>query len=162
MAKRLFLALLALAALFYGGRGLVRFLASDETKIRRIVAGMEDAYNEGRPGSCVGPLARGWRHEGSEIDREMLLGGLFQTARDRDRETRQLRSKVEVDEEAAAIVVTGEQATLTVEAVFSRLRGGAWSETWRARVTAELADGDDGWEIVRSRHEDVAGTHLGR
>ena len=162
MAKRLFLALLALVALYYGGRGLVRFFASDETKIRHLVAGMEAAYNDGRPGSCVAPLARKWRHEGSEIDRELLLGGLFQTARDRDRETRQLRSKVEVDEEAAAIVVTDEEATLTVEAVFSRLRGGEWNETWRARVTAELEDGDDGWKIVRSRHEDLAGTHLGR
>jgi hypothetical protein len=69
---------------------------------------------------------------------------------------------VEVDEEAAAIVVAGDHATLTIEATFSRLRAGQWAETWRARLTAELEDGDDGWEIVKSRHEDVTGTHLGR
>ena len=160
--KRVLLALLALLCLFLGGRGLARFFASDETKIRRLVAGMEEAYDEGRPGSCVGPLARDWHHEGSEIDRQLLLGALFQTARDRDSQTRELRSRVEVDEEAAVIVVDGERATLRLEAVFSRLRQGQWSESWRARIEAELVDGDDGWEIVHSRHEDVTGTHLGR
>ena len=101
-------------------------------------------------------------HEGHSIDRQLLLGALFQAARERDRETRELLSKVEVDEDAAAITVEGERATLACEALFSRLRRGTWEEAWRARFTAELVDGDDGWEIVRSRHEDLRGTHLGR
>ncbi|HEX6885131.1 MAG TPA: hypothetical protein VF530_17285 [Planctomycetota bacterium] len=160
--KRVLLAIAAVAALFLGVRGLVRHLAPDEVKIRRLVAAMEAAYNEGDPSGCVAPLARDWRHAGSEIDRRMLLGALFQTARDREKETRQLRSRVEVDEEAARVAVDGERATLTLEAVFARLRGGEWSETWRARIEAELVEGDDGWEIVQSRHEDLTGTHLGR
>ena len=162
MTKRILLALLALAGLYFGGRSLVRFFASDETKIRRLVAQMEEAYNEGSPGSCVGPLAKDWRHEGYELDRELLLGALFQTARDRDRETRQLRTKVEVDEDAVEVSVDGEHATLTTEATFSRLRAGAWEESWRLCITAELQDGDDGWEIVKSRHQDLRGTQLGR
>ena len=162
MTKRILLALLALAALYYGGRSLVRFFASDETKTRRLVAQMEEAYNEGSPGSCVGPLAKDWRHEGYEIDRELLLGALFQTARDRDRETHQLRSKVDVDEDAVEVTVDGEHATLTTEATFSRLRAGKWEESWHLCITAELQDGDDGWEIVKSRHQDLRGTQLGR
>ena len=162
MARRLLLVPLALALGWFGVGYVVRLFASDETKIRWLVEQMEEAYNTGRPGTCVGPLARNWRHQGSEIDRELLLGALFQTARDRDKETRQLRSRVEVDADAAAIAVEGERATLVLEAVFSRLRQGEWSETWRARLEAELEDTDDGWKIVTSRHQDLGGTHLGR
>jgi hypothetical protein len=162
MVKKLLGLALALGALYVVGAWLVDLFTSDETKIRRIVAGMEEAYNEGRPGSCVGPLAKDWRHEGHEIDRELLLGALFQTARDRDRETKELRTRVEVDEEAAEVSVDGERASLACDATLSRLRAGQWSETWRVHIEAELADGDDGWEIVESRHRDLAGTHLGR
>lgn len=160
--QRILLAAFALLALFFGGRGLVRFLASDETKIRRIVAEMEAAYNEGRPGACVSPLAKDWHHEGSEIDRELLLGALFETARDRDRETRQLRTHVDIDEDAARIQVDGEHATLALDATFSRLRAGQWEPTWRVAFEAELENGSDGWGIVKSRHEDRSGTLLGR
>ena len=105
--RKALLSILAIVGLFLGVRGVVRFLASDETKIRWLVEQMEEAYNDGRPGSCVGPLAKDWKHEGYSIDREMLLGGLFQAARERDKETRQLRSRVEVDEDALEIAEIG-------------------------------------------------------
>ena len=162
MAKKILLPLFALLSLYFGAGFLIRFFASDETKIRWRIADMEEAYNAGRPGACVAPLARDWHHEGSSIDREMLLGGLFQAARERDKQTGGLRSRVEVDEDAAQIAVNGARATLAVEARFSRLRAGAWEDAWRVRFEAELVDGDDGWQIVKSRHEDLAGTHLGR
>lgn len=162
MAKRILFALIALVVLFLGARSLLRFFSSDETKIRRLVAQMEEAYNAGKPGSCVGPLSKDWRHEGYELDRELLLGALFQAARERDKETRQLRTRVEVDEQAVVVTVDGEHATLATEATFFRLRAGAWEESWRMRIEAELSDGDDGWEIVKSRHQDERGTHLGR
>jgi hypothetical protein len=162
MLKKILLPLVALIALYLGAGLVIRFFASDETKIRWLVAQMEEAYNAGRPGSCVGPLAKDWRHEGYSIDREQLLGGLFQAARERDRETRELRTRVEVDEEAVEVTLDGSRATLATEARFFRLRAGAWEPSWHLRVTAELEDGDDGWEIVKSRHEDLAGTHLGR
>ena len=162
MARKILLSLLALAGLYLGVGLVVRFLASDETRIRWLIEQMEEAYNDGRPGSCVGPLARDWKHEGYSIDREMLLGGLFQAARERDKETRQLRSRVEVDEDALEIALDGERATLATEAVFSRLRAGQWERTWHLRIQAELVDGDEGWKIVKSRHEDLSGTHLGR
>jgi len=153
---------LALAVLALGVNWLVGVLESDETKIRRMLASMEDAYNRGDPGDCVAPLARDWRHAGTELDRQLLLGALFQVARERDRETKVLKTRVAVDEDAATVAIDGASATLACEAVFSRLRAGEWTETWRMRAEAELVDGDDGWEIVRSRHEDEAGTHLGR
>lgn len=162
MAKKILLPLFALLVLYLGIGLVIRFFASDETKIRWLVAQMEQAYNAGRPGACVGPLAKAWRHEGYELDREMLLGGLFQAAREREKETRQLRSKVEVDEDALEVVVNGERATLSTQAVFWRLRAGSWVQSWHLRIQADLVDGEEGWEIVKSRHDDLAGTHLGR
>lgn len=162
MIRKLLLPVFALAVLYVLGAWLVELFTSDDTKIRRVVARMEAAYNAGKPGSCVGPLSRDWRHEGHEIDRDLLLGALFQTARDRDQETRELRTRVEVDEDAAEIAVDGETATLAAEATFFRRRAGAWEESWRIRVSAELANGADGWEIVKSLHQDLRGTHLGR
>jgi len=160
--KKVALVLAALLALYLGVGWLIRMLASDETKIRWLVEGMEQAYNTGDAGDCVAPLARNWRHEGYEIDRQFLLGAVFQASRERDKETREMLTRVDVDEDALAITVDGERATLAAEAVFSRLRKGEWQETWRIRVEGELVDGEDGWEILRTRHSDVRGTHLGR
>lgn len=144
-------------------RWLVLALASDETKIRRLVERMEAGYDEGQPSKCVGPLAEDWQHAGYELDRELLRGALLQTAlQDRDRETKELLTRVDVLPESLAITVDGETASLACEVVFSRLRKGAWEETWRMRAAADLVDGEDGWEIVRSRHEDLRGTQLGR
>lgn len=162
MLRRALLPLLALGAAYLAVAGLIELFTSDETKIRRLVAQMEEAYNDGDPGDCVEPLAADWRHEGHELDRQMLFGALLQTARERDRETKQLRTRVEIDEDATVIVVDGDRATFTCDAVFFRLRAGAWAESWRMRAEAELVDGDYGWEIVRSRHADERGTHLGR
>ena len=162
MAKKLVLALLALVALYLGIAWLVRLFTPDETKIRRLVAQMEDAYNRGNPGDCVEPLARDWRHERYALDRQLLFGALLQTAQERDHETRALLTRVAIDEDAATVNVQEGGAQLELEALFERRRAGEWHETWRIRVEAELADGDDGWEIVKSRHQDVRGTHLGR
>lgn len=160
--KKILIGLVALTVLYLGTTFLIRSLASDETKIRWLVAGMEEAYNGGHAGQCVAPLAKNWRHAGTELDRELLLGALFQASRERDPKTRQHLSRVEVDEDAAAVTVTGERATFGADATFSRLRRGAWEETWRLRIEAELENGADGWEIVASRHTDLRGTHLGR
>lgn len=156
------LGLAALPLLYLGSGLVIRWFASDETEIRWIVEGMEEAYNVGDPSGCVESIARTWRHAGSELDRQMLFGALLRIAQERDRETRALRSRVAVDPEAAEIVVTGDTATLTLDAAFERRRGEEWQPSWQVRITAELVDGDDGWEIVTSRHEDLAGTHLGR
>jgi hypothetical protein len=161
LVKKIALGLVALAALYLGCRWLVRALASDETRIRWLVERMEQGYDEGDPGDCVGPLAADWRHEGYELNRELLFGGLLQIAmQERERETRELLTRVELS--GLRISVSGDTAELECEAAFSRRRRGEWQETWRMRAWAELVDGDDGWEIVRSRHQDLRGTELGR
>jgi len=162
MAKKVLLPIVALVALYAGVAIVVRTFTPDETKIRHLVRGMEEAYNRGAPGDCVGPVAHEWRHEGYGLDRQLLFGALLQTAQERDRETRELLTRVAIDEDATAVTVQDDRAEVELEARFERRRGGEWRETWRIRVTAELVDGAHGWEIVRSRHEDLNGTHLGR
>lgn len=156
------LTLASLPLAWLGSGFVLRWFASDETKIRWLVESMEESYNVGDPSDCVEPIAADWRHAGTEMDRRMLFGALLSIAQERERETRQLRSRVEIDEEAAKIVLAGERATLTLDAQFLRKRSDEWQPSWHVRITAELVDGDDGWEIVSSRHEDLAGTHLGR
>ena len=152
--------------LWFTGRWLHYRLASDEQKIRWQVEEMLEGYNTAQPGMAVGPLDPDWRHEGhGELDRELLRGALFRVAmNDRDRETRELTSRVALVEDSLVIEVAGDTAALEFEAVFSRRKRGdeEWTERWRLRIEAELEDGDDGWKIVRSRHEDLAGTQLSR
>jgi len=160
--RRWVLIVAALAALYLGARALLGALASDETRIRRLVEQMEQGYDHGDVGDCLGPIARDWRHEGHELTREDLRGALLQASFERDRETRQLTTAVDVEPDSLVITVDGDHATLSAVAAFKRLRAGAWQESWRARIEAELVDGEDGWQIVKSRHEDLAGTLLGR
>ncbi len=163
MLKRTLLLLSTVPVLYFGALLLWRALASDETKIRWLVEGMEEGYNEGRPRACFGPLALDWRHENYELDRELLRGALIRTAlQDRDPRTKELLTKVELDDESLAITVDGDRASLECDLTFWRLRSGVWDQVWSMHATAELAEGDDGWKIVRSRHEDRRGTQLGR
>lgn len=155
--------LATVAVAFVVGRWVVLSMVSDETKIRWLVERMEEGYDDGDLSDCVGPLSDDWHHEGYLVDRERLKLGLFQAFREeRDRDTGKRTSKVDVDEDGMQIAVDGDEATLTAEAVFSRLRGEAWEDTWNIRVEAHLEKGDDGWKIVRTSHEDLKGTQLSR
>lgn len=160
--KRVLLAIAGLVALALCVRWVVLAFVSDATKIRRIVEDMEAAYDAGNPGEVVDPLAFDWHHDGVELDRRMLFGALLGVARDRDRTTGEVRTRVDVAPEALVIAVEGDHATLEAEAVFERRRGEDWQETWRVVFDADLEKRGGDWTIVRSAHRDVRGTHLGR
>jgi hypothetical protein len=160
--KRLALLLVAVALTSFLGRALYRALASDETKIRWMVADMVRGYDEGDVGDCIGAFAESWRHEGSEITRELLRGALIQTALERDPATKRQSSRVEIQAESLVVTVAGDKARLECEARFSRLRHGEWEPTWDLHAEAELEKGEHGWRIVQSRHRDLRGTELGR
>ena len=152
-----------LAFAFFLGRWLFIALASDETRIRWLVERMEQGYNRADVGDCVGPLADDWSHEGYAVDRDLIANAIrADYLRDRDRETKELRRRVDVDEETLDILVDGEKALLSVEVSFERLDRGEWAETWALRAAAELRATEDGWRIHRTRHEDLRGTQLSR
>ncbi len=161
--KRALLVVSAVFFLFFLGRWIVIALASDETKIRWLVENMEDGYNEADAGDCIGPLAEDWTHEGYEVERELIADGIRRDyLQDRDRDTKKLLRRVDIDEDTLVVEVDGDTARFTVEVIFERLQNGEWEETWRMRAHAELRAGDDGWKIHRTRHEDLSGTQLSR
>ena len=160
---RALLAVLGLVALWFLGRALVYALVSDETRIRWHVESMAEGYNEGDVGDAIGPIHRDWKHEGTELSRDLLHGGLVREFfQDRDRETRKLLRRVAIDGESIEVRVTDDRAEVELEAAFERMEDGAWVPRWRARIHGELERGDDGWSFRRTRHENLEGTQLSR
>ncbi len=161
--KRGLTVLLATVIVVLGVRAIARSLASDETKIRWRIESMVEGYNTGDVGDAIGPLAKDWRHEDFPYDREAIRGGLIrESLQDRDRETGKLRRRVELDADTLSIQTADDTATLEVEASFQKLEGDEWTERWRARISGDLRNGENGWFLFASRHEDLVGTPLSR
>lgn len=161
--KRFLFGLLALVIIVLGGRAIVRSLASDETKIERLVESMIAGYNAGDVGDTLRPLAKDWSHEGLSWGRQDLRQGLIaEFFQDRDPKTKKLMRRADWDPESLVIEVTGDTATFELDATLSRSRGGAWEVKWRIHLTAELELGSNGWFIQRTRHDDLEGTLLSR
>jgi len=161
--KHVLFVLAASVMAFVLGRMVILAFVSDETKIRWLIQEMEEGFNDGDLSDCIGPLHTDWKHDGHSMNRDYLKGGLFQTFREeRDRDTGRRTSKVEVDLESFSVEVEDEQARFEVEALFSRFKRDAWEETWHIRVFGDLEQGEDGWKITRTRHDDLSGTQLSR
>lgn len=160
---RFLLALAAVPLLWFGGRALVRLLASDETLIRWAIEDMEEGYNEGDVGDAIGPVHERWAHEGYEFDRELLRAVLVgEFLQDRDPETKKLLRRVRLVEDSLVVEAEGDGARARVEAVFSRREQGEWRDVWHAHVESDWRRTEDGWRLTSSRHEDRAGTQLSR
>ena len=67
------------------------------------------------------------------------------------------RFRYRVDFDWDELEVVGDTASVLVTVLFERLRGESWETRWKARIEAELRDGDEGWEITRTRHETLEG-----
>jgi hypothetical protein len=158
MARYLTLAALALL-LAWGGCVLWRGLASDETQIRWRIEEATEAFNAARPGSTVAPLADAWWDRTSGIHKDtlhQLLVGLMLQEKD---EGGRFRYAVLVPPESLAIEVLEDgKAHATLEAAFFRTLGGERKLQWRFALEADLAEGDDGWEIVATEHRTLEGS----
>ena len=157
--KRLLLVGLPLLVLgVFGLRWAIHALASDETRIRWMVEAMEEGFNDGSAKGATGGLGRDWRHEGMDgLDAETLRGMLLREFMELRRRDGELSVRIEVPEDTLAITVDGESATLECEALMERRREGKWTGAWRSRIEGELRKGEEGWEILRTRHEDLEG-----
>lgn len=162
--KRALLILLALPILWFASRALMHAFASDETLIRWQLEAMREGYNEGKMSYVVRPIHEDWRHEGSSVDRDLVKRGLLQEfLQDRHPKTKKLMRRLDFDENALDLRVEGAEAELVLEVWFSRLQGGEeWREVWRARIEADLTKTDDGWRLLRTRHEDLKGSSRSR
>jgi hypothetical protein len=160
------LAILVLIALgIFGVRKLVSLFVPDETRIRELVLGMAEGFNDSNPLAISGALDSSWIHEGGSIDRTELTRALaFTFWQDRTELKRRFRRRVELDEETLAIEIGdgSTDATVSCEVRFFVLRGEEWEPDWNARFEATLKRSGGGWSIAASRHTDLAGRGLGR
>ena len=159
--KRIFLALLLVIAGYVGGRWIVDFFVSDETKIRNAVEEMVEGFNEGSGKRATSGLAETWTHGKTEMRRQELRGYLLsEFQQQRSQKARRLTVRVEVPEETLVVTVNGDSAEMVLEANFEKLGGEEWKPLWRMRVTATLSKLEDGWRIVRTEKEDLEGRGL--
>ncbi len=157
--KRVVVLVLALAGLGFGVRALVRALASDETKIRRVVEAMADGFDRTRMDPILEGLDRTYADETSGATRQDLreaLAYLFLTAKDETTKAFPYRAKVEI----GPVAVHRPTAECAAEVRFVDLRGGKETAAWEIGVRLALARGDDGWKIVTSRYETTSGRML--
>ena len=134
-------------------------LSSDETKIRWLLEGGVEAFNDVRPKSAVAPFADDWVDRTSGVRRDRLHTALVAMAfQERGHKSGIFPWVLTLPEERLMITVLGDdRAKATFECVLTRNAKNGSETAWRFRVDAELRDGDDGWEITATEHETLEG-----
>ena len=132
----------------------------EETRIRRMVERLQEAFNEGRAGEIAASLTEDFSDPESRLSREEIRGFLIRFfLTERDRRTRELRYLVRVEREEVQVEVRSEEpaaAALEATARFFERRG----EPRLVGVlvfSAELKKVDGEWRIARARHRTTEG-----
>jgi hypothetical protein len=162
--RKLLIAALAGGALFIAISFLVRAFESPETKIRRRLEQMAADFDGGRAGPC----ARGLAEEFVDTTTGAGVGDVHavlvrMTFAERDPKTNEFLHRVAFPEDSMAIRLDAadpERATVDLVAVFEEKRGSEWKVEWRVAIAAEMAEGDDGWQVLRTTHETLEGARL--
>jgi hypothetical protein len=157
--KRVLLLVAAAIVLWIGGRALVRALAPDATKIRRLVETMADGFDRTRMDPVLAGLDKEFLDETSGATRQDVREGLaylFFTAKDETSKAFPYRARVEI----RSIDVQRPNATCDADVHFVDLRGGKETPAWDIGVHFELARGEDGWKIKKSNYQTRSGRML--
>jgi hypothetical protein len=158
--RRFFLSALAVIALFFGGRAIVRAFASDETKIRWQLDSMAEGFNETRNGAVLAGLAPDFLDETHGADRQLVRAALARLFfESKDPVTKAFPYRVELPREALEIDVGSPANTATVELVarFFEKHAGEEQVRWEIAVSAELVERDGEWLVQRSEVRTVSG-----
>jgi hypothetical protein len=154
--KRILLVVAIAIGLFLAGRALVLGLASDETKIRRVVAHMADGFDRSQMTPILDGLTLDYEDETSGARRPDLreaVAYLFFEAVDES--TKRFAYRVEVD--VRRVAVDRETAECDLDARFLELRGGTESPAWDIAVNATFVHGSEGWRIRRTKYTTRSG-----
>jgi hypothetical protein len=162
--KKIVLAVLAIAVLFFGGRALLRALVSDETKIGWVVDDMIEGFNETDNDQVREGLDVNFLDEAYGVDRELVrlaLAHLFFNAK--DPATKKFLYHAEHTLGPVAIT-KGESgaksATTDLEVTFSKRKGDALEPAWKIRVHATLEQKDGRWRFFRTTTSTLSGAQL--
>ncbi|MFT4541271.1 MAG: hypothetical protein ACI841_003330 [Planctomycetota bacterium] len=153
--RRILIGIVLVAALVWTV-GAVRFaLASPEERIRMRIDRMAIGFNTTKMAGVLGGFAHEYRDDDQEIDRdrvkEILLYLFF---REIDPLTKRFRLRVEVPEPEFSVELDGadrSKAVVNMRAVFYERDGDSEELYWDARVTADMVEGEDGWQLLRTR-----------
>lgn len=146
-----------LLIVWFGGRALWFALSSDEDQIAWVLDDMVDGFNEARMRPVIGGFARHYTDESSDATREEVrqaLAGLF--FGEVDPRTKAFLLHVELDTDDLPIELTpgtgGEpaRAKLVLHPRFTTRKSGTEELYWDASVHVEMAETEDGWQIVRT------------
>mgnify|MGYP000846277006 CR=1 FL=1 len=162
--KRIVLAVFALVLVFFGGRALLRALASDETKIQRLVATMVEGFNDTRNDPIREGLDVNFQDENYGVDRDLVRVALAQIFLEaKDPATKKFLYHAE--HTVGPIVITqGEsgvpRATTDLEVAFSKRKGEVFEPAWTIRVHATLEKKDGDWRFFRTATSTVSGAQI--
>lgn len=158
MIRRVLLFAAATAATVALGAWLLAALASDEDKIRRLLAESAEAFDAGAVGAVLEGFAPTWRDQTLGIDREALRVALLYAFL---RRSDGARYRVELDADAVAVrfddAVPDERASAEFEVTLHRRRADVEALVWTVAVQATVAKVEGHWRIVGSTHRTLAG-----
>jgi hypothetical protein len=162
--KRLLLVLLALVALYFGVRALVRALASDDTRIRWLVADMADGFDDTRMNPILSGLAQDFVDEGSGARKDDVRAGLAQLFLQRkDPKTKKFPYRARIEQEGFTVRVHSAESK-SGEAdfvlVLEESAGELWHVAWKAQVHAQLGEDSGDWFLRRTRVDTLEGQRL--
>ena len=127
---------------------------------------MLDGFNATRMNPILAALDKDFVDDGSGADKDLVRAALAQVFLERkDPQTKAFPWRVTLASAGQRITVTSvsgapKSAVDELEALFEESHGAEWSPAWRIRVRAELAEGDDGWKIRRTRVDTLDGRRM--
>jgi hypothetical protein len=153
--KKVALILAGLAVVAFVGHGIYRSLLSDETRVRQLVTGAIDDFNDGSVRSVADALAETFRDVTRKLDRREVLQILqYVVLKARDAKTRRFALRAELVDDAIDVEIgsEGDTARARFEVRLRRFAGGEWSEINVCAIEAEVGKIDGDWQLVQTKH----------
>lgn len=156
--RRFLLLLLVLAALFAAARAVRELMLDDEARIRGLIEDMAREFDDGSAAGAVAGLARDWRDASTGLDRATLRAALARLFFQQGLSDAGGAWRVELPPEHFALALEPSEPDGARVACRARFFvAGAVEPFWVVAIEAELARGEDGWEVLRSDHRTLAG-----
>ena len=159
--KKIALILACLVVAVFVGRIVIRGMADEETKIRRLVQEEVEAFNATSISGCMAAFATEYQETTTGLHRadfQRVLLYVFQKYRDRD--TREFLYQLAAPDEQVDVTLRNEEQT-EADVDFKVVLNERGAPVWSIRVQGSLFRGEDGWQFVTSQHMTVEGARPG-
>ena len=152
-AKKILLVLLGVAAVVFIGNRIRLALLSDETLIRMRIEDMTEGFNDSHLARVAEGLAMDYRDQTLKLKRQELLTLIrYLFLKKNDEKTRKFAFRAEVEILEITVAEAEDTAKVALEVRFSKSELGEWEAFRSGKVDADFRKGDEGWQVIRSRH----------